>query len=76
MKSVNIKSLESKVVVGSLIRTMDNEIFEVTFCGKLLFECVSISSIDVGLTRKYYYNIPMIVYEKVESNIPVDIGIV
>jgi len=66
------KNLRLHLKEGDLIRTSDNEVYEVIFLGKEYFQCRNIQFIgsDMETTQKFYYNIDMIIFREYARNVP------
>lgn len=66
------KNLRLHLKEGDLIRTSDNEVYEVLFLGKEDFQCRNISLIgsDMETIQRFYYTVDMIIFREYARNVP------
>jgi hypothetical protein len=65
------KNLRLHLKEGDLIRTSDNEVYEVLFLGKEDFQCRNIAWIgsDMETTERFRYTVAMIIFREYTRNV-------
>jgi hypothetical protein len=66
------KNLRLHLKEGDLIRTSDNEVYEVLYLGKEDFQCRNIDLIgsDMETIQRFYYTVDMIIFREYARNVP------
>jgi hypothetical protein len=66
------RNLKSHIKEGDLVRTSDNEVYEVFFLGKEQFQCKNIALIgsEMETTQSFSYTVDMIIFREYARNVP------
>lgn len=66
------KNLRLHLKEGDLIRTSDNDVYEVLFLGKEDFQCrnIALKGSDLEKIQRFHYTIDMIIFREYARNVP------